>query len=905
MCEQTRLFRTGAAAGILIWLLAALVIPPGLAAGESISGALNPDIGPVLSADQMSSIHFGLDESKKWLPHRVSLAPAKWIWLPSQRTLSNTFVLFRKELNLKSKPVRATGWLTADSRYRLTVNGRRVQWGPAPCDPRQLDVDPMDVTSLLKPGKNVIGVEVLYYGIGEGTWVAGKPGLLFNAVIETADGGVMRIVSDESWQCMIDRAHPPAQPKRDYFRTLQEEFDARQHPYGWDRPGFGPDSRWVAAMVLAAPSDKPAACASGYDTTDFISPAGIDRSRSALRARQIPLTREVAVPVKRLANAGWVHWRRDPADWFDFRMPNSFEITRKAVAEEIGPGTWKLPATNERTGVFVTFELNEEIVGFPYFEIDAPAGTVIELTIREAHDPNNVSWLDSYRYAWTRFICREGTNRFEAFDYEALRWLQLHVHNAAGPVVVRNVGVRRRLFDWPYKPVVRCSEPALQRLFNASVNTIYNSAIETIVDGMSRERQQYSGDGGHQLLAIRSILGEPRISRRFLRTFSEGLTIGGYFMDTWPAYDRIIRLFQKRLDSSHWGPILDHGIGFNFDNWYHYLDTGDRNALIETYPRLVRFAEYLQSIRNEDGLLPVEGLGLPFVWIDGRAFLKQRHKQCAFNLYAAGMFSGALAPIAELFNEPERAAHYRQFSDELLKSTVRRFWSGEHGLFIDNLPWLDEEQKIRTGDRSLAMAVLFEQCPDGNTEAAVRELVECPRRMAFSYPCNAGWRLQALAKMGRVDIVLKDLRTRWATMRSIIENNTLQEIWEILPDSSEQFSHCAVVPLYVLAQDIAGIRPTAPGFARCQIRPQLGDLDSLELVVHTPRGPIRFVSSTDQAGRHLRLTIPSSVEAELVVPPEIAASISLPALSPDHRQGLKRFGLKAGQTNELLLTGKK
>ena len=132
----------------------------------------------------------------------------------------------------------------------------------------------------------------------------------------------------------------------------------------------------------------------------------------------------------------------------------------------------------------------------------------------------------------------------------------------------------------------------------------------------------------------------------------------------------------------------------------------------------------------------------------------------------------------------------------------------------------------------MATAILFDQCPDGRVQKATDELVNCPSHMGFSYPCNAGWRLWALAKMGRGDVVLEDLRTRWATMRSVIENNTLQEGWTAQPDSREQWSHCAVVPLYILAQDIAGIRPTAPGYARCQIRPQLGDLQELELTVH-------------------------------------------------------------------------
>ena len=315
----------------------------------------------------------------------------------------------------------------------------------------------------------------------------------------------------------------------------------------------------------------------------------------------------------------------------------------------------------------------------------------------------------------------------------------------------------------------------------------------------------------------------------------------------------------------------------------------------------MRFAEYLTGLRDENGLLPVENLGIPTVWIDHDAYRQQRHKQCAFNLYAAAMLRHALAPMADAFGDAERATRYRQMGDKLREATVRRFWSDEEGLFIDNLPWLAEEGQPRTSDRALATAILFDQCPDGRVQKATDELVSCPSRMGFSYPCNAGWRLWALARMGHGDTVLNDLRTRWATMRSVIENNTLQEGWTARPDSRTQWSHCAVVPLYILAQDIAGVRPTAPGYARCQIRPQLGDLRELDLIVHTPHGPLHFTSRTEADGCRLRLDIPSQVDAELVVPEQLAGSISLPAGSTATDPGLKHFELKSGTTNEVLL----
>ena len=374
------------------------------------SGILTPqDLNPVIKRGEGPLC---------WRPHLMSLAPARWIWLPSQRTLPNTFVLFRREVTLEAAPQDAPAWITADSRYRLTVNGRRVLWGPAPCDPRQMDVDPVNLAPYLRQGRNVIGVEVLHYGIGEGTWPAGKPGLLFQAQVAMDGGRQVSIVSDASWKCLLDRAHPPGQFKRWFLRTLQEEFDARLHPLGWDTVEFQPDSGWLPAMVLDCPADKPSSC-SNYPGND-----GVDRTdptHAALRARQIPALREQDVPALRLAASGRVEWLRDPRDWFECRIPGSFRIRTDPVARNLPETRWQLPAVEAKQGVYATFEFQEQIVGWPHLTIDAPEGTIVELMWQEVHDPAGPPWLDTHFFSWARFICREGLNRFETFDYESLR----------------------------------------------------------------------------------------------------------------------------------------------------------------------------------------------------------------------------------------------------------------------------------------------------------------------------------------------------------------------------------------------------------------------------------------------------------------------------------------------------
>lgn len=864
-----------------------------LKASSAAGGALLLARGPGSSAsgEPIGDVP-GKGEAWSSLP---DLAGASWIWFPSGRTLPNSFILFRRPLRLLQKPRRVTGWLGADSRYALEVNGRRIQWGPAPSDPRWAEADPIDLTESLQTGDNILGVTLLHYGVGEGTWPMGRPGFLFWLEIEHADGSVETIVSDSSWQAHLCRAWPPGRPKRWYLRALQEQFDARLFPHGWSQRDFVQDSAWMPAMVLEASPRKPA-LATNYP--DYLFDAGRGPADSRLLPRSIPFLRESTVPVARLAETYGVRWNVPPEDYFDFRVPGAFRAEAMGAAAEASPGRWTIVLDGVRS-VALTFELTEQVVGWPGFTIEAPAGTTIELLVHEAHALGGPPLLNTHFDSWSRFICRDGRNEFETFDFESLRWIQLLVRGATGAVFVSDVRVRRRVFPWPNEARLRTSDAALQRLFDASLNTLCNCAQETLVDGMARERQQYSGDGGHQMHAVHLAHGETRLVARYLSTWSQGMTKDGYFLDCWPAYDRLARLAERQLGLTDWGPILDHGVGFTFDCWHHYSYTGELKALREPYPRLVRFARYLQGLVGPDGLLPVENLGIPWVWMDSEAYRQQRHKQCAFNLYVAAAMRTALEPLCREFGDGAQADAVGRFGRDLERATVERFWSPERGLFVNNRPWLPQEGSVRTCDRSLATSVLYGQCPAGQDGPALDSLASCPTEMGFSYPANACWRLWALAKGGRGDLIPGDLRKRWATMESVKVNNTLGEAWELKPDTNDQWSHCAVVPLYMAFHGLMGLRPLAPGFRRYEIRPQLGDMDDLQVTAHTVRGPIGLVARGKKGSRELVLQLPPGGGGELVLP--AGESPSLPPAPQPAPEGWRRYLLPDGGALNLSL----
>ena len=214
----------------------------------------------------------------------------------------------------------------------------------------------------------------------------------------------------------------------------------------------------------------------------------------------------------------------------------------------------------------------------------------------------------------------------------------------------------------------------------------------------------------------------------------------------------------------------------------------------------------------------------------------------------------------------EYAEHCVNLGRAVEAAVVARFWDAGRGLFVNNLPWLAEEGAARLCDRSLATAILFDQCPASDTNASLRALVELPPELGVSYPANAPWRYAALARLGRADVAIAELRSRWATMDSVRLNNSVQEFWRARPDTADQWSHCAVAPLLLLFGGIAGIQPLAPGFARCRIRPQLGDLGRLALTAHTVGGPIHFAAIPARGGHDVTIALPAGCAAELSLP---------------------------------------
>lgn len=91
---------------------------------------------------------------------------AKWIWIPGYDDASaeGKIVLFRRTVNLPSQPIDPVILkISADTRYRLFINGSGVSFGPCKSYTSRWYYETIDISGHLHAGVNTITARVLRF----------------------------------------------------------------------------------------------------------------------------------------------------------------------------------------------------------------------------------------------------------------------------------------------------------------------------------------------------------------------------------------------------------------------------------------------------------------------------------------------------------------------------------------------------------------------------------------------------------------------------------------------------------------------------------------------------------------------------------------------------------------------
>lgn len=137
-------------------------------------------------------------------------APNKsaWIWTPNYDDAGEQgqFVYFRKTFFLAQLPAATTPSLllhvSADTRYRLYLNGASISFGPAKSYLSRWYYDSVDIAPLLKVGVNVLAARVLRFSNSHDGCVSlvrsALPGLIVSCEVEVRTKGLATSIFEAS-----------------------------------------------------------------------------------------------------------------------------------------------------------------------------------------------------------------------------------------------------------------------------------------------------------------------------------------------------------------------------------------------------------------------------------------------------------------------------------------------------------------------------------------------------------------------------------------------------------------------------------------------------------------------------------------------------------------------------------
>jgi alpha-L-rhamnosidase len=162
----------------------------------------------------------GCPKTRPVLPSPAELH-FSWIWDGGEPRPYNAWRWFRRSLHWEGGAVQIA--ITADTRYRLWVNGEWVADGPVRSWPEHYQADALDLTPYLRSGQNEIRVLVHFFGCGNFHVIPQRAGLA--AVLYEEEAEVLR--TDESWEVAVASGYLQNAPRIAIQLSQVEIFDAR------------------------------------------------------------------------------------------------------------------------------------------------------------------------------------------------------------------------------------------------------------------------------------------------------------------------------------------------------------------------------------------------------------------------------------------------------------------------------------------------------------------------------------------------------------------------------------------------------------------------------------------------------------------------------------------------------
>lgn len=764
----------------------------------------------------------------------------KWIWDAQQPeenpNLEHRLVLFRRSFHLdEGVEAKLVIDITADSRYRLYVNGTSVCVGPCKGDKDVTYYETVDVSEHLRSGENVLAVKVLRYPsmepfkFGEGgplsIWRTQSAGLLVEASLQDETGRQLESLhSDDQWRTYRHQGYSNVPSEMIMWMGGTEAVDGRHAPQGWESPDFD-DGDWGYAIPFAETRYM----------YGILSPWN-------LTPRPIPLMYEQEkMFVKVTKTNGLAHSEAEK------------------LLSTVGTSPLQIPA---RHNIQIDLDAGELTTGYLTIRLRGGSDSIVKLLAAECYEEQGAQkWekkkgnredssgilqgdYDTYRVSGSSNDL--GEEVYEPFWFRTFRYVRLEIETADVPIDAIQLSYRETGYPLAVKADFTSSDPELNTIWDLSLRTLRRCMHETYEDCPYYEQLQYAMDSRLMMLYTYYVSADDRMARRTIDDFYRSRLPSGMLQSRSPSLQpQVIPSF-----SLYWVDMLVE----------HYAHFADLDLIIKHRPAMIELMDWFYDRLTKDGIVGVTSnrYWSYFDWVEdwpngSPPESSQRPVYLLSLMYVAALDKCASLLAATGWSDAarmmtERGEHVRMALKRLAWHEDRLLFRDSPGLnhFSQHTQVLAVLAEVVTGDeaRKLMTRTL--------NEAGMMNQVSLP----FSYLL-----FQALKKVGMQGEAFQ-LWDRWRVFAS--QGLTTLPETEVNPRSD--CHGWSAVALAEFPATILGIAPTSPGATRMRIEPHVSTLTWAKGSMATQHGLVSVSWRIDRNVFTLDVSLPDGIQANVKLP---------------------------------------
>ena len=758
---------------------------------------------------------------------------AQWIWYGlNEYDLVNSWMQAKKTFSLNSIPKKIVIHVTADSYYRLFINGHHVCRGPTRGFQNSWPYDSLNIAPYLKKGKNVISAVVHNLGIGTFSYIsAGYAGFILSGKI-----GNINIDTGESWKVREAPGYIRNTTRASLEMGFQEFFDAGLDDEQFIYEKYN-DSQWktpVCRIFGSMPWYK-------------LEPRGIPLLREEWVFPTIFVSQSSGTCSKDFKSSENVVklYLNEPKKWCnpEFRMKR-----------EIDWISLEVPAAGKSKYLAYCIGFRREVTGSLRLKVSGGKGSEIIDTIffEEVKDLEpTIIYPDkgSFPAFGNRLFLRKGITEHEQFDYWGFRYLVLIIRNSTNKLKV-NLKLNWVGYPMDVKSAFESSSTKLNKIYEISSWTQQCCMLDAFVDCPWREQAQWWGDARIQAANTFYLSGDTGLFRKGI------LQIGNQRAPNGLTY-------SHAPTTSHRCILPDYTLTWIITHWDYYWQTGDLSLFNKMTGRIKKALEYFHKMKTENGLLPFDRRF--WLFLDWVPLFKDGYST-VYNL----LYLKTLRYAERLFNvygENKSKEKYNDRSKELEKSIEANLWNHQKSEVYGGLSW-DGKPVEQESAHVLSLTVLLNLFPDYREHFLKKllTLVKSGKKVPVApSPFFMYYVFQALKKHGFYEEVIDCIYRWWGDMvdRGL---TTTEEVWNAEAGFHSLCHAWSAHPIVHFSNILLGIWQEDVNWGKVRFQPTFTHSDHINGKTATPRGVIESGWERTRNRIKVNLRLPEGIECTVKLP---------------------------------------